>query len=264
MQYFGSTFLYGTPSYIHRITVEGKKFADLRSLGIRRIYLGAEPMSARFREYLQEQWGAEVYDGYGMMEMGAGIGGECPEQNGIHTDPGVVVEVVDPETGEPVETGEVGEMVFTRVGTPLLRYRSGDLGRLMPNEPCPCGMLPTRKISNPMGRTDDRLFLGTGEKFYPSNLDQVMVGIPGVISYQMVVGQNEYKDSLLLRVETASPSPELAEMIKEKLYKDVPFIRHDVRESMTIKEPVVEFLAPHTLLKENPIKLRKVVDTRPK
>jgi phenylacetate-CoA ligase len=265
MQFYGSTFLYGTPSYLHRVTVEGKKFADLKSLGIRRIYLGAEPMSPRFRQYLQQEWGAEVYDGYGMMEMGAGIGGECPEQNGIHTDPSVVVEVINPETLEPVPVGEVGEMVFCRVGraaTPLLRYRSGDLGRLMPNEPCPCGQLPTRKISNPLGRTDDMLFLGTGENFYPSTLDKVMVGIPGVISYQMVVSENEYKDILQLRVETHSPSPELATRIKQKLYNDVPFIHHDVTQSMTIEEPTVEFLAPGTLLKESPVKLRKVVDLR--
>jgi phenylacetate-CoA ligase len=265
MQFYGSTFLYGTPSYLHRITVEGKKLVDLRSLGIKRIYLGAEPMSARFRQYLQDEWGAEVYDGYGMMEMGAGIGGECPEQNGIHTDPGVVVEVIDPQTGEPVEPGAVGEMVFCRVGreaTPLLRYRSGDLGRLMPNEPCPCGMLPTRKISNPLGRTDDLLFLGTGENFYPSTLDEVLVGVPGVLGFQMVVSQNEYKDILHLRIETTSPSPELAATIKEKLYNDVPFIRHDVTQSMTIEEPVVEFLAPGTLHEESPVKIRKVVDTR--
>jgi phenylacetate-CoA ligase len=250
---------------MHRLTVEGKKYVDLNSLGIQRIYLGAEPMSARFRQYLQEEWGCGVYDGYGMMEMGAGIGGECPEQNGIHTDPGVVVEIVNPETLEPVPVGEVGEMVFSRVGreaTPLLRYRSGDLGRLLPNEPCPCGMLPTRKISSPLGRTDDLLFLGTGENFYPSTLDQVMVGIPEVMNFQMVVSQNDYKDILRLRVETESPSPELAARIREKLYNDVPFIRHDVTQSMTIEEPTVEFLAPRTLLKENPIKVRKVVDLR--
>ena len=108
------------------------------------------------------------------------------------------------------------------------------------------------------------LFLGTGENFYPSTLDQVMVGIPGVIAYQMVVSQNEYRDILRLRVETASPSPDLAATIKNKLYNDVPFIHHDVTQSMTIEEPLVEFLAPGTLLKEYPVKVRKVVDTRDK
>ena len=262
---FGSTYLYGTPSYIHRLTEEGKKVADLRSLGVKSIYLGAEPMSQKFRNYLEEAWGAGVYDGYGMQEMGAGIGGECPQQNGIHCDLYVAVEVVDPETGEPLGVGEAGEMVFTSLGretTPLIRYRSGDIGRLMPDEPCPCGRLPTRKISNPLGRTDDMIFLGTGENFYPNQLDKVMVGVPGVSGYQMVVDKEGYKDTLLLRVQTASPSPELAARIKAKLYEEIPFIRHDVGESQTIAEPVVEFLKPGSLQKENPVKVRKVVDRR--
>jgi phenylacetate-coenzyme A ligase PaaK-like adenylate-forming protein len=114
-----------------------------------------------------------------------------------------------------------------------------------------------------MGRTDDLIFLGTGENFYPSTLDTVMVGLEDVISYQMVVGKNEYRDTLLLRIETRSPSPELAATIKEKLYTDVPFIDHDVTQSKTIEEPVVEFLAPGTLLNESPVKIRKVVDKRP-
>jgi phenylacetate-CoA ligase len=128
-------------------------------------------------------------------------------------------------------------MVFSRVGreaTPLLRYRSGDIGRLMPNEPCPCGQLPTRKISNPMGRTDDLIFLGTGENFYPSTLDTVMVGLEDVISYQMVVGKNEYRDTVLLRVETRTPSPELAATIKEKLYqtcRSLTMMSHSQRRS---------------------------------
>jgi phenylacetate-CoA ligase len=265
MATFGTTYLYGTASYVHRITEEGRKIRDLKSLGIKGIYIGAEPNSKAFRNYLEEVWGAKVYDGYGMMEMGAGVGGECSERNGYHIDLYIAVEVVDPQTGEPLAAGEQGELVFTTLGreaSPLLRYRSGDISRLLPDEPCPCGMLPTRKMSNILGRRDDVLFLGTGEKFYPIQLDQAMVGIPGLVGYQMVVGQDGYKDTVLLRIESPSPSPELAENAKHRLYETAPFIRHDVEYSQTIAEPTVEFVTPGTFQKANPVKVRRVVDTR--
>ncbi len=265
MATFGATYLYGTPSYLHRVTEEGKEIMDLQSLGINSIYVGAEPNSKAFRNYLEEAWGSRVYDGYGMQEMGAGVGGECPEQNGMHVDLHIIVEVVCPETGEPVAEGEAGELVLTTVGreaTPLIRYRSGDLGRLLPDEPCPCGRLPTRKISNILGRTDDLIFLGTGENFYPDQLDRVMVGIDGVAGYQMVVGKAGYRDTLLLRIETASPSPQLAAKITERLYTEIPFIRHDVTYSQTIAQPEVQFVKPGTFHKQSPVKVRKVVDTR--
>lgn len=262
---FGTTYLYGTPSYVYRVTEEGKNLADLPSLGIKSIYLGGEPNSKAFRNYLEQVWGAKVYDGYGMMEMGAGVGGECPEQDGLHIDLYILVEVIDPATGSPVELGQIGELVFTtlnREATPLIRYRSGDVGCLLPNEPCPCGLLPTRKISNILGRTDDLIFLGTAENFYPNQLDKAMVNIEGVAGYQMVVGKEGYKDTLLLRVETASPSPALNDRVITKLYEAIPFIRHDVQESQTIARPLVEFLPLGALHRQNPIKVRKVVDTR--
>jgi phenylacetate-CoA ligase len=265
METFGTTYLYGTPSYLHRVTEEGKRIMDLRSLGIKGIYLGAEPNSKAFRNYLEEVWGTKTYDGYGMQELGTGVGGECLQRSGIHADLYLAIEVVDPETGQPLKGGEAGELVFTTLGreaTPLIRYRTGDIACLLPDEPCPCGMLPTRKISNILGRTDDLMFLGTGENFYPDLLDQVMVGIEGVVGYQMVVGKAGYKDTLLLRIETTSPSTELTARITQRLYEEIPFIRHDVMQSQTIAEPVVEFISPGTLQKSNPVKVRKVVDTR--
>ncbi len=177
MQTFGTTLLMGTPSYVHRLTVEAGKRYDLRSLGVRLIRLGSEPWSEALRAFLQESWGAQVYDAYGMIELGVAGAGECSALAGLHFSPYVLVEVVNPVTGEVLPRGELGELVYTTVNrqaTPLLRYRSGDLGRLMPDEPCPCGQVPTDRISRIAGRTDDMLFLGTGENTFPAQFEAAL------------------------------------------------------------------------------------------
>jgi phenylacetate-CoA ligase len=262
---YGSTYLFGTPSYLHRVTEEGKRLMDLRSLGVKRIYVGAEPNSREFRDYLEEVWGAKAFEGYGLQELGAGVAGSCPHKEGMHLDLYVAVEVVDPLSGEPVPDGQPGELVLTSLGrmaTPLIRYRSGDLARLLPDEPCPCGMIPTRKIGHILGRTDDMIFLGTGENLLPSELSRVMIQVPEVEGWQMVVGKEGYRDTVCLRVETLRRSDDMVTQIVEALYRCVPFIRHDVFESQTIAPPVVEFLEPGTLQSASPVKIRPVVDMR--
>ncbi len=86
------------------------------------------------------------------------------------------------------------------------------------------------------------IFLGTGENFTPVGLDQLMVTIADIAGYQLVVGKNGYRDTLLLRIETSVPSPEFANQIIERLYQGIPFLLHDVQQSQTIAEPTIEFL----------------------
>jgi phenylacetate-CoA ligase len=265
MRRFGTTMLIGTPSYIHRLTEEGAALCDLRSLGIRLIRLGAEPWSEALRCRLAEAWGAEVYDAYGMVELAVAGAGECPAFNGLHLSPYVLVEVVDPKTGQPVPRGELGELVFTtllRQATPLLRYRSGDLGRLLPDERCSCGVLPTERIDRIAGRVDDMLFLGTGENIFPAQLEAALTGVPGLIGFQVIVEKDTYRDRLRVRVEAAAPSAELAEAIRQALYAGVSFLYHDIVHTQTIEPVQVEFLTPGSLQRESPIKIRTVVDRR--
>lgn len=264
MRTYGTTVLAGTPSYLHRLTEEARSLVDLHSLHIRMMFLGAEAWSESFRAYLQKAWGARVYDSYGMTEMGLAGAGECALQAGLHVMPNLVVEVIDPETGASLPAGKEGELVVTTLGReamPLLRYRTGDIAALLPEEECPCG-IPTPRISRIKGRSDDMVCVGTGENLYPEDLDRAMMGIANVRGYQLVIGKDGYKDTLSLRIETDSPSPELAQTVVDRLYRGFGFLRHDVQQSQTIAAPTVEFVAPGGLGGRSAIKLRRVVDRR--
>lgn len=263
MTTYGTTLLFGTPSFIHRLTEEGRKIVDLRSLKIRMITLGAEPFSESFREYLEKNWDAKVYDSYGLAEMGYLVAGECSAQNGLHTVADTLVEIVDPKTGEVVEYGEVGELVFTtlsRQGVPLIRYRSGDISRFLNDETCDCG-IPTDKIARIKGRVDDMTFLGTGENVFPVQFDEALLPLSGVLGYQLIIDKEGYKDALYFNVETDAPSEELRQKIVERLYR-VPFLNYDITASKTIAEPVIKFVKPGELLGNDSIKAKRFIDER--
>ncbi len=260
----GPTVLMGTPSYLHRLTAEGLKVMDLRALRIRLMFLGAESWSDCFRRYVEQAWGARAYDSYGMTEMGLVGATECRQQNGLHTSPANVLEVIDPESGENLPPGKEGELVVTtlrREAMPLIRYRTGDIAALLPDIRCPCG-IPTSRISRIAGRSDDMVCLGTGENLYPAELERALVGTPEILGYQLVIDKEGYRDTLLLRVETAAPSAGLARAIVEQLYRCLGFLHHDVQQSQTIAEPQVEFVTPGGLRTCSPIKLRHIVDRR--
>jgi len=267
MQTFGTTLLFSTPSYLHRLTVEARKSYDLRSLGVRFICLGAEPWSETLRAYLQESWGAQVYDSYGMIELGVAAASECRTLSGLHMNPYVLVEVVNPTTGELLPRGELGELVYTtllRQATPLLRYRSGDLGRLLPDEVCPCGEVPNDCISRIEGRADDMLLLGTGENTFPAQFETALTSIAGLTGFQVIIDKVGYQDRLRVRVEVAEASDGLDQHIRERLYDNLDFLYHDIYQSGVIAPLEIEFLTPGTLQSEAPLKVRKVVDRRPR
>jgi phenylacetate-CoA ligase len=202
-----------------------------------------------------------------MMEMGSVIAGECDAKAGMHLGLDIMVEVIDPDTGMVLPDGQIGELVFTtlaRKASPLIRSRSGDIACLIPPSPCPCGQIPTRRICRIQGRTDDMIQLGTGENFFPSLLDQVMIDVPGVTGFQMIVTKNGYQDHLALKVECESPSPGLPELILQRLYSVAPSIAADVFQSLTIAEPVIEQVSPGTLHTVNPTKIRRIIDLRAK
>jgi phenylacetate-CoA ligase len=264
MRHYHTTVVCGTPSYLHRLTEEGRQLTDLRRLGVHMFFLGAEAWSESFRRYLQDSWGALAYDSYGMTEMGFVGGGECRVQDGMHVVTSLIFEVIDPLTGRNLEPGEEGELVVTtleREAMPLIRYRTGDIAALLPQERCPCG-IPTARISRIKGRNDDMICMGTGENFYPAHLDNALVGLRDVTGYQLIVGKDGYKDTLHLKVETHAPSDELVGTIRERLYDGLHFLRHDVEQSQTIREPAIEFLTPGTLRSQTPIKIRRVIDAR--
>ena len=145
---------------------------DPRDFPLRIALVGAEPYTEEFRKRIEELFDMKAYNSYGLSEMnGPGVGFECLEQNGLHIwEDAYIPEIVNPDTGEPVPDGEVGELVMTslcRQGMPILRYRTRDLTRFLPG-PCPCGRAH-RRMDRILGRADD-MFIIKGVNIYPMQI----------------------------------------------------------------------------------------------
>ena len=187
---------------------------------------GAEPWSEAFRSKLEDAWGIDACDIYGLSEvMGPGVAMECREGKGaLHVfDDHFYPEVVDPETGEPSPPGELGELVLTTLtkeALPVLRYRTGDVTRFV-DEPCPCGRTH-RRIARFSGRTDDMLVV-RGVNVYPSAIESVVLDDPDLgAQYQIWMDRTGPMAELTVKAELASADgvPErerIAGRIKERL-----------------------------------------------
>ena len=176
------------------------------TLNLKKIIMGAErsgsAMMATMREFLGVE---EIYDITGLTEVyGPGTGLSCRADAGIHYWPDYyILEVLDPETLEPVKPGEIGEMVYTTLGkegAPLIRYRSRDLTRLVTGD-CPCGCWLPRH-DRILGRSDD-VVIFRGVNIYPGQVDEVLHKVPGIGSeYQVILDHGEDgRDYMLVRVE---------------------------------------------------------------
>ena len=202
----GSTILCCTPSYAMHIAdtaismgLDPKKDFHLRA-GIH----GAEAFSDNFRAELEEKLGYHVLDVYGLTEtMGPGVAIECWEQQGLHlAEDHFYAEIIDPETGELLPDGEWGELVLTTVdreATPVVRYRTRDITRIIPGE-CPCGRTH-RRIDRLHGRTDDMLIV-RGVNVFPSQIEDVMKTFEQTSSwYQIELTTKNSLDVVTLKVE---------------------------------------------------------------
>jgi phenylacetate-CoA ligase len=205
MQQFGTTAVHIIPSYaLFLLNTFASLGVDPRDLPLRLAYIGAEPYSAGTRQRVEEAYGVKAYNCYGLSELnGPGVAFECPEQNGSHVwEDSFLLEVLDPETLEPVPPGVVGELVFTnltRQGMPLLRYRSRDLASY-DDHPCPCGR-SSRRISRIQGRTDDMIIL-KGVNIFPIQIDRVLMAMPEVASnYLVELTQEGINDTMVIKVE---------------------------------------------------------------
>ena len=150
---------------------------DPRSTKLRTLFIGAEPHTEEQRQRIERLLGVKAYNSFGMTEMnGPGVAFECLEQNGMHLwEDNYILEIVDPDTLEPVPDGEIGEMILTtldRTMMPILRYRTRDLTRIIPGE-CPCGRTH-RRIDRIKGRTDD-MFIIKGVNVFPMQVEKILV-----------------------------------------------------------------------------------------
>lgn len=208
MKDFGSTFLCCTPSYALSLSETlldmGYTKDDIKLQGGA---FGAEPWTEEIRQEIQDKLGINAYDIYGLSEiMGPGVGYECADQSGMHiNEDHFIVEVIDPETGEVVPDGSMGEIVFTCItkeALPLIRYRTRDIATINKGM-CRCGRTFAR-MSKPMGRSDDMLII-RGVNVFPSQIEEVLMKTEGVAPhYQIIVDRINNKDILDVLVEVSN------------------------------------------------------------
>ncbi len=205
MQDFKTTALVCTPSYALKMAdVMMDMGINPNGLSLKFGLFGAEPWSEKMRQEISERLGILATDNYGLSEvMGPGVAGECRECNGLHVNEDhFLVEVLDPETLDPVEPGAVGELVITTLtkeAFPVVRYRTRDLTRMI-TEPCPCGR-SFHRIQRIMGRTDDMLII-KGVNVFPTQIEAVLFDIEGTQPhYNLVVERENNEDRVTVLVE---------------------------------------------------------------
>jgi len=202
----GADVLVATPSYaLNLAEVAERMGADLAGSRLRLGVLGAEPWAETMRAELDRRLGIAAIDSYGLSEIiGPGVAMECGLRQGLHAwEDHFLFEVIDPHTQEPLPVGAEGELVITTLtkeAQPLIRYRTRDITRLDP-EPCACGRTHLRLL-RVAGRNDDMLII-KGVNLYPSQIEAVLVGFPGIAPhYQLVVSRQGARDHLSIEVET--------------------------------------------------------------
>ena len=203
---FGTTAVHAIPSYAARIyeVMEEMGIDPRRDTKLKTLIIGAEPHSEEQRRRIEQMLGVKAYNSFGMSEMcGPGVAFECTEQNGLHIwEDYYIVEIVDPETLEPVPEGEVGELVLTtinREAMPLLRYRTRDLTRILPGE-CPCGRHHAR-LDRMKGRSDDMIIL-KGVNIFPIQIETILLQFKELSTdYLITLETIDTNDEMTIEVE---------------------------------------------------------------
>ncbi len=262
MQDFGSTVLLSTPSYALNIAdAMADQGIDPATLKLRVGVFGAEPWSEAMREEIESRLKIKAIDIYGLSEViGPGVAAEClEEQKGLHImEDHFLPEIVDPDTFEPVALGEKGELVFTTLtkeAFPVIRYRTKDISRLIPDV-CTCGRTFYR-MPKVTGRTDDMLII-RGVNVFPSQIEEVIMGVEGVEPhYQIVVTREGSLDNIEVQVEVSekifSDEVKSLETLSKKL-------QHEIKDLLGISCKI-KLVEPKTIQRSEG-KAKRVIDNR--
>jgi len=260
LQDFGPTVICCTPSYALHLAEEGKALGvDVKSLKLRVGIFGAEPWNSATRDEIEKVFGITALDLFGLSEViGPGMAMECLEgRNGMHIfEDHFIVETINPQTGEVLSEGEEGELVFTTLtkeANPLVRYRTGDISRLI-TEPCRCGRSHV-KMERVLKRSDDMLII-RGVNIFPSQIEAILVDIEGLQpNYQIIVDKVGALDSLDLQVE-----------VNEKIFSDSGGVKELQKMEKRIIKDMTDYLgitARVKLVEPNTLKTgAKIIDKR--
>ena len=249
MKEFNATLIHVIPSYamyladsIESMGIDPKKEFPAFKFAI----MGAEPYSEETRTKVEDFFGIDAFNSYGLSEMnGPGVAFECPEKNGTHIwEDAYLIEIVDPDTLEPIPDGEQGELVITtltREAMPIIRYRTKDLTSILPGE-CACGRTHSR-LQRITGRSDDMMIL-KGVNIFPIQIEAVLIGIPGVgRNYQILLETKGNNDHMIVKVEldanTFIDDYKSLETLRKK-------ITHELRDEILIT-PEVDLCEPGSI-----------------
>lgn len=261
MQDFGASVLVCTPSYaLYMDEVASELGIDRKKIKLRLGLFGGEGSTVEMRREIERRWGLFATENYGLSEIiGPGVSGECEYREGLHiNEDHFYPEIIDPDTGEVLDEGEIGELVLTTItkeGMPLIRYRTRDITSLI-YEPCKCGRINVR-MTAVKGRTDDMLII-RGVNVFPSQIESALMGIEGIgPHYQLVLTRKGYLDDLEVHVELVdgrllerySELERLEERITRKIYTVL---------GLNVKVKLVE---PKTLERTTG-KAKRVIDLR--
>ncbi len=202
---FNVTGIHILPSYAMHVAEQVRAMGDdPRKMSVKRALVGAEPYTEETRRRIEEMLDIKVFNSFGMSEMnGPGVGIECEAQEEMHIwEDAYILEIVDPQTGEVLPDGQVGELTLTtltREGMPVIRYRTHDMTRIIPGD-CPCGR-KHRRIERILGRSDD-MFILKGVNIYPMQIEQVLMAIPEVgQNYLIKLESDGNRDTMRVMVE---------------------------------------------------------------
>jgi phenylacetate-CoA ligase len=247
---FGTTAIHAVPSYVTRLyeVMREQGVDPRRDTKLKVLAIGAEPHSEEQRKRIEDMLGVKAYNSFGMSEMcGPGVGFECKEQNGLHFwEDYYIVEIVDPETLEPVPDGEIGELVLTtlnREAMPLLRYRTRDLTRVL-GRTCPCGRNHIR-LDRMKGRSDDMIVL-RGVNIFPIQIEKILMQFEELANnYLITLTTDEDNDNMTVEVELDKFDDDygrlqkLEKEIRRRLKDEIlltPFVRLVPKGSLPVSE----------------------------
>lgn len=216
-----STVLCATSSYALLLAEEIAKRGIRDKVYLKKGIIGSERWGEKMRRRIASELGIELYDIYGLTEIyGPGIAVSCSHDCGMHYfDDYLYFEIIDPVTGENLPDGELGELVITTLqkeGAPLIRYRTHDLTRILP-DPCPCGRsLP--RIDIILGRTDDMIKV-KGVNMFPAQIEEVLKAVDGISSeYLVEVNHVDGRDHMVVKfeVDNADNAPALEKAVRHQ------------------------------------------------
>jgi phenylacetate-CoA ligase len=262
MMDFATTAIHVIPSYALHLSIvfTELKVDPRKDTKVKIAFLGAEPHTEKMRKKIEEIYGYKAFNSYGLSEMnGPGVAFECPYQEGMHIwEDSFLVEIIDPNTLQPVADGVEGELVMTtlqREGMPLIRYRTKDLTRIIP-EPCACGRTH-RRIERIKGRTDDMLII-KGSNIFPMQIEKKLMEISGVgTNFLIILDREGFNDSLTVKVEVNkkdfSGDMQQLDALRKKIVEEL--------KSEILVTPKVDLVEPDSIPKGEG-KAVRVIDNR--